>query len=70
MDKIMSTYTSTYLLYYSPSTLIVCLKHTSGSSGIDSNPISFSFFAMKYLRVALADFIPYRALITINNFPC
>ena len=70
MTKISSTYTSTYSYYYSPSGLIAGLNHTSGSDGIYLNPIFSSFLAMKDLKAALADFNPYRALITINTFPC
>ena len=42
----------------------------SGSAGMDLNPISSHFFAIKDLKSALADFGPYKDLITINTFPC
>ena len=70
MAKILSTYTSTYSYYSSPSVLIAGINHTSGSAGIYLNPILSSFFAMKYLKAALEGFNTYRALITINTFPC
>ena len=70
MAKILSTYTSTYSYYSSPSVLIAGINHTSGSAGIYLNPILSSFFAMKYLKLALEYFNTYRDLITINTFPC
>ena len=65
-----STYIRTHSYYSSPLNFTAGLSQTSGSAGLDWNPISSNFRAINALKAALTYFKPYEALTTINTFPC